>query len=202
MKRCARLILPTINCRFTSKSHFQTYPRTFFRSFVHAHWSARALRPRSLSRSLSTRRSLSLSLYVLWHICIYVPPGNSFVSLSLSFSSANMRDMILLHCWRCATRRTHVGLFKCDPHAAHACRSRARATSPTRSVSRVIKWWWTDLFPTTSWFKRYIASFFWFPNFCFCELLSGAGTLLIHDNYVVHLVCYLYVYFESWVWMI
>lgn len=29
------LQIPTINCRFTSKSHFQTPP--FFRSFVHAH---------------------------------------------------------------------------------------------------------------------------------------------------------------------
>lgn len=55
------LQIPTINCRFTSKSHFQTPP--FFRSFVHAHRPRTTLRSRGYA--LASRNPLSfLALYV------------------------------------------------------------------------------------------------------------------------------------------
>jgi len=54
--------IPTINCRFTSKSHFQTPP--FFRSFIHAHWESTAR-----YGALGQRRGIPFLSRV--HTCVY-----------------------------------------------------------------------------------------------------------------------------------
>lgn len=61
--------IPTINCRFTSKSHFQTPP--FFRSFIHAH-RGREHRARARRAALGQRRGIPFLSRV--YTCIY-PAG-------------------------------------------------------------------------------------------------------------------------------
>lgn len=61
------LQIPTINCRFTSKSHFQTPP--FFRSFVHAH------RPRTLRSRGTPLAPAQASCYTLsFPPCMHTTP--------------------------------------------------------------------------------------------------------------------------------
>jgi len=60
--------IPTINCRFTSKSHFQTPP--FFRSFIHAH-RQRGTATLYGATEPTSRYSLPFA-YV--HLCVYIRP--------------------------------------------------------------------------------------------------------------------------------
>lgn len=59
--------IPTINCRFTSKSHFQTPP--FFRSFIHAH---RGREHRARYGALATNVAVFPSFHV--YTRVYIRP--------------------------------------------------------------------------------------------------------------------------------